>query len=132
VRGLVLLALPLSLVVLASVGCGTDERRETPVRVRVPEVVGWGEVDAINRVVKAKLCVSDISYVAGQPVSPSLVIEQRPKAGALVRPGLRTKLFVSVGNGTGIGAGINVMYLGGGETHGECPPTRHQFAAPPP
>lgn len=111
--------------VLAGAGCRGDERPGALVRVRVPEVVGWGEQDAINRVVKARLCVRDVTYVP-QWQGARLVVEQWPRSGVIVREGLRMKLVVSV-SGSGIGGGIwNV----GEDSYGRCPLTHRALPGP--
>jgi beta-lactam-binding protein with PASTA domain len=100
-------------LVLASVGCGSTEEERLSERVRVPDVVGMEENAALRRITRADLCVQDISYLA-RPAEPDVVVEQWPKAGALVTQKLRMALFVSAAP-----AGIWTS----SKTLGDCPPT---------
>jgi beta-lactam-binding protein with PASTA domain len=105
--------------------CGCSAERDTapPERVRVPNVLGLAERAAIRKITRAHLCVQDVSFIT-RPVRRSVVVEQWPKAGALVRRRLRMALFVSQGGG---GAGIYTETLG---SFGNCPPTHYVLTWP--
>lgn len=62
---------------------------------QVPEVVGIGYTDAINKLHDAgfKIDIRDSLYLEG--VKPGMVVEQYPRAGSMVKPGRRIFLYIN-------------------------------------